>query len=82
MMDKRDNGLPPLVSSLPHGAPVFLCPSCECPLHYEGSHASDVSDALIDLKDYYRCPAGCGVYEHERRTHRLRLLDAGYKPAC
>ena len=63
---------------MPYGAPAFLCPSCECPLHYQGSHATDRSEALIDLKDYYECPGGCGTFEHDRRTHRLRLLEAGY----
>jgi hypothetical protein len=37
---------------------------------------------LLDLSDYYRCPAGCGTFEHERRTHRVRLIDAGYTRAC
>lgn len=68
----------PLEPRLPHGAPGFLCPSCECPLHYEGSHASRRGDTLKDLSDYYRCPAGFGTFEYERDRHRLRLLEAGY----
>jgi hypothetical protein len=78
-MDKQ-NDPPAQESSFPHGAPGFLCPSCECPLHYERSHANDRSDRLADLSDYYRCPAGCGTFEYERHRHRLRLLEEGYAP--
>lgn len=60
---------------LPHGAPVFLCPSCQRALHYEGSHSIGRGDTDIDLSDSYVCPAGCGNYEYVRRTHRLRLTD-------
>jgi hypothetical protein len=60
---------------LPHSAPVFLCPSCQCALHYEGSRSTSRSDSDIDLSDSYVCPAGCGNYEYERRTHRLRVTD-------
>ncbi|MBZ5557585.1 MAG: hypothetical protein LAO77_09970 [Acidobacteriia bacterium] len=78
-MDKRDEAaMPAATPHPPAGAPGFFCPSCECPLHYEGSHASDRSGRLSDLTDHYICPAGCGTYEYERHTHRLRLLDAGY----
>ena len=77
-MTRPDSISPPAsppATDLPHGAPGFLCPACDTPLHYEHSHAKDTSDRLLDLVDYYRCPAGCGTYEHERRTHRLRLHE-------
>jgi hypothetical protein len=67
-------------TSVPHTALVFLCPSCECPLEYQGSHAADSghADTPAHLNDYYRCPAGCGTFEHERQRHRFRLVEAGY----
>ena len=66
----------------PTGAPGFLCPSCDCPLKYEGSKANGHGDSLNELSDYYRCPAGCGRFEYERHRHRLRLrlAQAGYAP--
>jgi len=65
---------------LPQGTVVFLCPSCECPLEYTHSRIVDRSDAPGDVNDYYRCPAGCGTFEHERPSHRLRIVGAGYAP--
>jgi hypothetical protein len=79
-MDDRDTvTLEPLERRLPEGAPVFLCPSCECPLEYAGSRPGHGGGHLIDLSDYYTCPAGCGTFEHERRAHRFRVLEAGYR---
>jgi hypothetical protein len=60
---------------LRHGAPVFLCPSCQCTLRYEGSHGEVGGDRTADLSDSYSCPAGCASYEYVRRTHRLRIAD-------
>ncbi len=78
-MDKRkDSQVHPPDLSLPAGAPGFLCPSCECPLHYEESKATDRGTAPSELSDYYRCPAGCGNFEYERHRHRLRLIEPGY----
>jgi hypothetical protein len=77
-MDTRD--IPVAHAASPHppaGAPGFFCPSCDCPLHYEGSHASD-PDRMIDLTDHYVCPACCGTFEYERSTHRVRRSGAGY----
>ena len=64
-----------LESQLPQGAPEFLCPLCGCPLRYEESRRSSGDDRPLDLTDVYRCPAGCGRYEHERRTHRAHRLE-------
>ena len=64
----------------PGSVPSFFCPSCEVPLHYEGSSADDGKAGLADFSDYYRCPAGCGTFEYERHRHRLRLVEAGYAP--
>jgi hypothetical protein len=61
---------------LPPGTAVFLCPSCECPLQYTYSRG----EAPGDVSDYYRCPGGCGTFEHERPTRRLRIVGAGYLP--
>ena len=58
--------------------PSFHCPSCDVPLHYDETGASDGIDGLGDFADYFSCPAGCGSFEYERRRHRLRLVDAGY----
>jgi hypothetical protein len=79
-MKKRNENTPerPL-PPLPHGAPGFFCPFCETPLHYDRSHASADSEELIDLKDYYRCPGGCGTFEHDRRMRRLRLLGSWFE---
>jgi predicted RNA-binding Zn-ribbon protein involved in translation (DUF1610 family) len=80
-MDKpADSTSQPLEASLPAGAPVFLCPSCECPLEYEGSHPIVRANSPADLSDRYRCPAGCGIFEHDRHGHRFRILGAGYTP--
>ena len=65
-------------SRIPGSVQSFFCPSCEVPLHYEGSYATDSSEGLVDFSDYYRCPAGCGTFEYERHRHRLRLVEPGY----
>ena len=62
----------PLQFRLPDGAPVFLCPSCQCRLHYVGSRPAVDGERALDLLDRYTCPAGCGAYEYVRQTHRLR----------
>lgn len=61
-------------ASVPHTALQFLCPVCERTLEYVGSRLSTDSDALKDMNDYFRCPVGCGTFEHERRRNRLRML--------
>jgi hypothetical protein len=61
---------------VPHTAQVFLCPACESSLEYEHSHLENPGTPT-DLMDYYRCPAGCGTFEYERKRHRLRLPEAG-----
>ena len=65
---------------LPPGTVAFLCPSCECPLEYTHSRIIDRGNAPGDVNDYYRCPAGCGTFEHERPTRRLRVVGAVYAP--
>ena len=62
-------------SRLPIGAPGFLCPYCDCPLRYEGSHSDADSDRPIDQSDRYMCPAGCGTYEYVRQTHRMHVVQ-------
>jgi hypothetical protein len=79
-MDQRDDSTPHPPDRHQAGAPVFLCPSCECQLHYEESRENGRGNSLSELSDYYRCPAGCGMFEYERHRHRLRLVDAGYLP--
>jgi len=64
-----------LEAELPAGAPCFLCPRCQCPLQYVGSRNPIGHDEPIESSDYYTCPAGCGTYERDRATHRLRSLD-------
>jgi hypothetical protein len=76
-MDNPDKPTTPLQANVPHTALVFLCPSCECALEYEGTRASGAGAQPADLSDYFRCPAGCGTFEHERRTHRMRLVEPG-----
>lgn len=63
---------------LPQGSPAFLCPSCECPLEYTESRTSGRTSIPGEVIDYYRCPAGCGTFEHERFAHRFRCVGAGY----
>ena len=78
-MDKRDDSpVHPPDLRLPDGTPGFFCPSCETPLHYEESKATERGATPAELADYYRCPAGCGTYEYERHRHRLRLIEPGY----
>ena len=74
-MDNRTEptSLPPLTPR-PHTAQVFLCPVCECELEYEGSRAPSPAQPA-ELNDYFRCPAGCGTFEHERKAHRMRLFE-------
>jgi hypothetical protein len=62
------------LAQLPHTALVFLCPVCECELVYEGSRAPNPA-VPAELNDYFRCPVGCGTFEHERKAHRLRLFE-------
>ena len=59
---------------LPQGAPCFLCPHCQCTLQYVESRTLIRREDANDVSDYYSCPAGCGTYEHNRGTHRLRHL--------
>jgi len=59
---------------LPHGAPCFMCPQCQCILRYVGSRPEVDAPPPADLADVYVCPAGCGTYERDRSTHRLRAL--------
>lgn len=74
-----DHEGPTPLPQVPHTALEFLCPSCECALEYEGSRAGGPGNDPLDLNDYFRCPAGCGTFEHERRTHRMRQVEP--KPA-
>lgn len=80
-MENHNVSMPPSQVQAPHTALVFLCPSCDCALEYEGSRASGSRYALADLNDYFRCPAGCGTFEHERRTHRMRLFEPSPLPS-
>lgn len=64
-------------TKVPHTALVFLCPVCECELEYVESRPGPGGDAPTELNDYFRCPAGCGTYEHERHAHRMRLYEPG-----
>jgi hypothetical protein len=61
-----------LEERLPLGAPGFLCPRCQCLLEYVGSRDTSGRQQPDDVSDYYTCPAGCGTYERDRATHRLR----------
>jgi hypothetical protein len=74
MENLEDTTIARLQSNVPHTALQFLCPVCERTLEYVGSRASSDSDALDDINDYFRCPVGCGTFEHERRRHRLRMV--------
>lgn len=59
---------------MPAGAPAFACPLCHCVLHYDGSRTDAAGDRLADLVDSYSCPEGCGIFEHDRATRRLRAV--------
>jgi hypothetical protein len=78
MQDTHGVNLEIVPEHLPEGSPAFLCPSCECPLEYTASRTGDRANTPGDVSDYYRCPAGCGTFEHERRAHRFRIVGAGY----
>jgi hypothetical protein len=77
-MASTERSTSPPLEVVTHGALVFLCPSCECELEYVGSHPRAGSDAASDLTDRFRCPAGCGTFEHDRERHRFRLLEPGF----
>jgi len=63
-----------LEQRLPPHAPCFLCPLCQCTLHYVGSRNPIGHNEPIESSDYYTCPEGCGTFERDRVTHRLRSL--------
>ena len=73
-MNKIPHVVTPLEDQLPHGAPSFLCPRCQCPLEYVGSREAFAVAQPDEVSDYYTCPAGCGTYERDRATHRLRTV--------
>jgi hypothetical protein len=62
---------PPCLSG-EHTSLTFLCPSCEHALEYIGTVTRPAPSEPID---YFRCPVGCGTFEHERRTHRMRQVE-------
>lgn len=74
-METRARPSSPEYANVPHTALVFLCPSCESELVYGGSRPTEGGTTPADLHDYFRCPAGCGTYEHDRRAHRMRQCE-------
>jgi CheY-like chemotaxis protein len=56
----------------PASPPELVCPSCDRPLTYEGSHVGGVSERHPEQWDHYVCPASCGTFEYRQRTRRLR----------
>jgi DNA-binding response OmpR family regulator len=54
----------------PAVAPVLLCPGCHQFLIYERSHARRGGDH----SHYYRCAGGCGEFQYQQRTKKLRLV--------
>jgi len=56
----------------PHSSHVFLCPSCECTLEHVADQAVSGTN---DVTELFSCPSGCGTFEHERQTHRLRFVE-------
>ncbi len=68
-MNPNDSSAP---SPAPHTAHVFLCPSCECTLDHIGNRTEPIAGDVVEV---FSCPSGCGSFEHERRTHRLRFVD-------
>ncbi|MFN8064006.1 MAG: hypothetical protein U0P82_04355 [Vicinamibacterales bacterium] len=58
----------------PHTPLVFLCPNCESRLEYVESRPDPHGSAPTLLHDVFTCPAGCGTFEHERATHRMRQI--------
>ena len=74
-MENRDDiTMSRMQNDVPHTALQFLCPTCERTLEYVGSRPSSESESPDDMNDYFRCPVGCGTFEHERRRHRLRMI--------
>ena len=63
----------------PGCAQSFFCPSCEIPLHYEASWASDTSDGLADFSDYYR--ASSVMTSQAAPWSRVKISAAG-RPRC
>src|SRR5262245_28464995 len=72
---------PPLEQFVPRTARVFLCPSCDSRLEYQGSHVEKFG-VPADLTDYYQCPTGCGAFEYERKRHRLRHAECDRPWRC
>ena len=73
-MNRIPHVVTPLDQRLPSGAPTFLCPRCQCPLEYVGSRGPVGETHPDELCDYYVCPTGCGTYERDRTSHRLRSI--------
>jgi hypothetical protein len=64
------------MAQAPHTGVTFLCPNCDHELAYAGTRpAAAESDTDGRLDDYFICPAGCGTFEHDRTTHRMRRVD-------
>jgi hypothetical protein len=72
---------PPVEPLMRHTARVFLCPSCDSRLEYQGTHVEE-SGVPADLTDYYQCPTGCGAFEYERKRHRLRHSACDHPWRC
>jgi hypothetical protein len=56
----------------PSQPPDLVCPSCDRPLVYEGSHVGGVSSSLPEQWDDYASPAPCGTFVYRQRTRHLR----------
>jgi DNA-binding NtrC family response regulator len=49
----------------------LMCPNCDTPLVYHGSHFGGASARFSERWDAYACPIGCGTFEYRHRTRRL-----------
>jgi CheY-like chemotaxis protein len=66
---RGDTTAPPLA------APILVCPECDKPLEYRGSHVGGVSARHPEQWDDYECSGGCGMFQYRQRTRRLRKLS-------
>jgi CheY-like chemotaxis protein len=58
----------------PIAPPQLRCPSCDGWLQYERSHIGGVNRSHAEQWDYFKCAAGCGVFQYRQRTRNLRLV--------